>query len=200
MRSARSARRRVTGLCVLRLGLAAVQCGQGFCRLFDGLHTGGQCGGHCVIGHLCQFWQLDNLVAHGRLQLGPPLRPCVGLCLCGVSLGLLPGDGLGQKLHLRLGVLPAFPFSVPRHEPRRGVGGQAVTGLVQRRLQICLQRRGFCLGGADVVQQRGVAGLCGLGGLLQQIELVLGRLPCLGALVEGGLCPLHVLLTRLGGL
>ena len=87
-----------------------------------------------------------------------------------------------------------------RHEPRRGVGGQAVTGLVQRRLQICLQRRGFCLGGADVVQQRGVAGLCGLGGLLQQIELVLGRLPCLGALVEGGLCPLHVLLTRLGGL
>ena len=188
------------GLRGVRLGALPVQRGQGFGELVDGLHAGGQGGGHIGVLNVTQRLKVFGPVAPAGLQRGPALRPRVCLGVCRRLLCLLAGDGLGQRLHLRLCALPVSPFGIACGQPRRGVGGQGVTGVAQCGLQGGFERCGLHLRGGDGVQQRGLARLRILGGLLEQGELVVGRLHGLRALVERRLRLLCALLACLGRL
>ena len=120
--------------------------------------------------------------------------------VCATPARLLAGDGLGQRLHLRLRALPVFPFGLARVQPGRGVGGQGVAGLQQRGARVASSAAASACALCDAVQQCGLARLGLLGGLLQRARWWLAACTAWALWLNACLRTLRVLFACLGRL
>ena len=113
---------------------------------------------------------------------------------------MLAGDGLHQFLQLALHLLPLLPFAFAFFQPRCRLGGQGVARFSQGDANVRIQACEVLLVGLARFHQCALTRKGLLLSLLQQGQLALGRLQCLGALVGRFQRAVQRLFPRLSGL